>query len=86
MQVTTNVCLSKKCSIRMLWVCSKSVFKEYCKKDLTVKMIYHICGLFGGDFNLAVWQIFIGSPNLNHAVLTRTHEMNQFISHFAKLK
>ena len=37
---------------------------------------YHIHGLFGGDFNLAVWQIFIGSPNLNHAVLTRTHEMN----------
>ena len=37
---------------------------------------YRICGLFGGDFNLAVWQIFIGSPNLNHAVLTRTHKMN----------
>ena len=39
-------------------------------------MSYHIHGLFGGDFNLAVWQIFIGSPNLNHAVLPRTHEMN----------
>ena len=25
---------------------------------------------------LAVWQIFIGSPNLNYAVLTRTHEIN----------
>ena len=47
---------------------------------------YHICGLFGGDFNLAVWRIFIGLPNLNHAVLTRTHEMNQFIFDFAKLK
>ena len=38
--------------------------------------IYRIGGLFGGDFNLAVWRIFIGSPNLNHAVLTRTHKMN----------
>ena len=37
---------------------------------------YRIRGLFGGDFNLAVWRIFIGSPNLNHAVLTRTHKMN----------
>ena len=37
---------------------------------------YRIPGLFGGDFNLAVWQIFIGSPNLNHAILTLTHEMN----------
>ena len=32
--------------------------------------IYHVRGLFGGDFNLAVWRIFIGSPNLNYAVLT----------------
>ena len=39
--------------------------KEYCTR-----------GLFGGDFNLAVWQIFIGSPSLNHTVLTRTHEIN----------
>ena len=38
----------------------------------------HIRGLFGGDFNLVVWWIFIGLPNLNHAVLTRTHEMNWF--------
>ena len=37
---------------------------------------YHIRGLFGGDFNLVVWRIFIGSPNLNYAVLTPTHEMN----------
>ena len=37
---------------------------------------YRIRGLFGGDFNLAVWRIFIGSPNLNYAVLTRTHKMN----------
>ena len=37
---------------------------------------YCICGLFGGDFNLAVWQIFITSPNLNHAFLTRTHKIN----------
>ena len=41
-----------------------------------IGITYRICGLFGGDFNSAVWQIFIGSPNLNHAVLTRTHEMN----------
>ena len=38
--------------------------------------IYRTRGLFGGDFNLAVWQIFIGSPNFNHTVLTLTHEMN----------
>ena len=36
----------------------------------------YIHGLFGGDLNLAVWQIFIGLPNLNHAVLTHTHEIN----------
>ena len=24
---------------------------------------YRIRGLFGGDFNLAVWRIFTGSPN-----------------------
>ena len=34
---------------------------------------YRLRGLFSGDFNLAN---FIGWPNLNHAVLTRTHEMN----------
>ena len=38
--------------------------------------MYRIRGLFGGDFNLVVRRIFIGSPNLNHAVLTHTHEMN----------
>ena len=45
---------------------------QYCMNHLT----YRIRGLFGSDFNLAVWQIFVGSPNLNHAVLTCTHEMN----------
>ena len=30
--------------------------------------IYRIHGLFGSDFNLAVWQMFIGSPNLNHTI------------------
>ena len=44
--------------------------------DVALGQIYRIRGLFGGGFNLAVWQIFIGSPNLNHAVLPRTHEMN----------
>ena len=39
-------------------------------------ILYRIRGLFGSDFNLAVWQIFIGLPNLNHVILTRTHEMN----------
>ena len=34
---------------------------------------YRIHGLFGGDFNLTVW---IGSLNLNHAILTLTHKMN----------
>ena len=37
---------------------------------------YRIRGLFGGDFNLGVWRIFIWSPNLNHTILSRTHEMN----------
>ena len=31
---------------------------------------------------ILIWRIFIGSPNLNHAVLTRTHEMNYRISGF----
>ena len=38
--------------------------------------IYRIHGLFGGDFNWVVWQIFIDSQNLNYAILTPTHEMN----------
>ena len=42
---------------------------------MAIRMIYRIRGLFGGDFNLVVWQIFIGSPNLNHAILTCTHKM-----------
>ena len=28
-----------------------------------------MCGLFGNDFNLVVWQIFVESPNLNHDIL-----------------
>ena len=43
---------------------------------LAIFGLYRVRGSFGGDFNLVVWQIFIGSPNLNHAVLTRTHKMN----------
>ena len=31
--------------------------------------IYRIRGLFGGDFNLAVWQIISESPNLSRAIL-----------------
>ena len=38
--------------------------------------LHRISGLFGGNFNLAVWRIFIRLPNLNHAVLTCTHKMN----------
>ena len=30
--------------------------------------MYHMCGLFGSDYNLAVWHIFISLPNLNYAV------------------
>ena len=30
---------------------------------------YRIRGLFGGDFNLAVWRITSESPNLSHAIL-----------------
>ena len=40
---------------------------------LKCTVIYRIRGLFGGDFNLAVWRISIGSPNLNHAVSTHTY-------------
>ena len=29
---------------------------------------YRMHGLFGDDFNLAVQQIFVGSPNLNHTI------------------
>ena len=38
--------------------------------------MYRIHGLFGGNFNLAVWRIFIDLPNLNHTILTHIHEMN----------
>ena len=38
--------------------------------------IYCIHGLFGVGFNFAIWQIFIGLPNLNHATLTCTNKMN----------
>ena len=34
-------------------------------------IMYCICGLFGGDFNLVVWQITSGSPNLSHAILIK---------------
>ena len=37
---------------------------------------YTVYVVFGGDFILVVWQVFIGSLNLNHAVLTHTHGMN----------
>ena len=30
---------------------------------------YRIRGLFGGNSNLVVWQIFVGSPNLNYIIL-----------------
>ena len=32
-------------------------------------MMYRIRGLFGGYFNLAVWQITSESPNLSRAIL-----------------
>ena len=47
-------------------------FQTCCHNNLK----YCIRGLFGSHFNLAVWQIFIGLPNLNHIVLTRTYEIN----------
>ena len=55
-------------------------FVEECESfsHQSLLAIYRMCvrGLFGSDFNLAVWQIFIGSPNLNYAILTPTHKMN----------
>ena len=35
--------------------------------DMTVQNNYHIRGIFGGDFNLAVWRFFVCPPNLNNA-------------------
>ena len=29
--------------------------------------MYRICGIFGGDFNLAVRRFFVRPPNLNDA-------------------
>ena len=49
---------------------------DICMSACTYLCMYHIRGLFGSDFNLVVWQIFIGSLNLNYAILTFTHEMN----------
>ena len=53
-----------------------SMLASECLLTSIVMPMYCIRGLFGGDFNLAVRRIFISSPNLNHAVLTRIHEMN----------
>ena len=33
-------------------------------------MIYFICSTFGGDFNLAVWQFWLQSPNLMYTNTT----------------
>ena len=50
----------------------------------------HICGTFGDDFNLVLWQIWLQSPNLMYANGTYNH---MFCEHctlnivlFAKLK
>ena len=39
------------------------------KEPLWLKVKYRIRGIFGGDFNLAVWRITSESPNLSHAIL-----------------
>ena len=31
--------------------------------------MYHIRSLFGGNFNLVIWQILCESPNLSHTIL-----------------
>ena len=38
-----------------------------------MQYVYCIRGLLGSDLNLAVWQIFIGLPNLNNAILKSVH-------------
>ena len=50
-----------------------------CTQSFTFDCIYYVCvyvyrirGLFGDDFNLAVWQITSESPNLSHAILKVT--------------
>ena len=69
-------------SIRVLFhipgFCMNHISIKHNTQSGTYRYVYMYCirGLFGGDFNLVVWQIFIGLPNLNPAVLTLTHEMN----------
>ena len=68
------------CTYTHIYACIHThiiIYTTYTHKIVYIySNLYRIRGLFGGDFNLAVWQIFIGLPNLNHAVLTRTHKMN----------
>ena len=52
------------------WTCARTISftLTFTKNDLTLVqlypvIIYHICGLFGGDFNLAVWRIIISLAN-----------------------
>ena len=35
--------------------------------SMSTTINYRICGIFGGDFNLAVWRFFVRPPNLNDA-------------------
>ena len=75
------ITLAQDCSIFITGYCIKFegqglknrsvIFKVFC---LGVKIYVHapkyrIRGLFGGDFNLAVWRITSESPNLNRAIL-----------------
>ena len=62
--------------IKLIYIVCYIYVQSIDAKIQCMLLIYCIRGLFGGDFNLAVWQIFIGSPNLNHAVFTCTHKMN----------
>ena len=45
-----------------MWLHSRSLFKQ-------IDALGRICGLFGGDFNLAVWRITSKSPNLSRTIL-----------------
>ena len=49
------------------------IFKQhYIRRLKHIQCMYHIRGLFGGDFNLVVWQITSESPNLSCAILFKT--------------
>ena len=54
--------------------------------SLGMKQNYRIRSIFGGDFNLAVWQFFVHPPNLNDPNIASLLLYVQQLQLFAKLK